>query len=135
MLKKLKTWIFKDKVKAVIFDYDGVLNDSLDVIRGLYNEFYRRGLTNLHFKDNEEFSNFFQGDMYKNMETAGMETTKENLDICDEVVKEFLSEVDPDAKLFFGISSLLQNLKSEGYKLGIVSNGNKGVIESKTTRS
>ncbi len=27
-------------IKAVIFDYDGVLNDSLDVIRRLYDEFY-----------------------------------------------------------------------------------------------
>jgi len=131
MLKKLKTWISRKKIKAVIFDYDGVLNDSLDIIRQLYNELHRRGITNLHFKDNKEFSNFFQGDLYKNIEAAGMELTAKNIKINDAVTKEFLSEADPNAKLFFGISSLLQNLKSEGYKLGIASNGNKVLIESK----
>ncbi len=131
MLKKLKTWIFKKKTKAVIFDYDGVLNDSLDIIRQIYNEFYKRGVTNLYFKDNQEFSNFFQGDMWKNMEDAGMELTQENKDKCNEIVKEVLNKLDPAVKLYPGINYLLLRLTAEGYKIGIVSNGNREIIKSK----
>jgi len=131
MLKKLKTWIFRKKVKAVIFDYDGVLNDSLPIIRKLYNEFYERGITNLYFKDDPAFTDFFQGDMWKNMENAGMKITKENKDLCNSVVKEVLAVEDPKVKLFEGIDGLLLNLKDDGYKIGIASNGNREIIISK----
>ncbi len=131
MLKKLKTWIFRKKVKAVIFDYDGVLNDSLSIIKGLYNEFYKRGITNIYFKDDKEFTDFFEGDMWKNMEAAGMEVNKENKDLCNKVVKEVLTATDPKVKFFEGIDSLLLKLKGEGYKIGIASNGNKEIIISK----
>lgn len=128
MLKKLKTWIFRKRIKAVIFDYDGVLNDSLSTIKDLYNEFCRRGMTNLYFKDDQEFTDFFQGDMWNNMEAAGMEITEENKSLCNKVVKGFLAITDPDVRFFDGADSLLLKLKSEGYKIGIASNGNKDII-------
>lgn len=131
MLKKLKTWIFRKKVKAVIFDYDGVLNDSLTIIKDLYNEFYKRGITNLYFKGDQEFTDFFEGDIWKNMESAGMRVNKENKDLCNEVVKEVLTASDPKVRFFEGIDGLLLKLKSEGYKIGIASNGNKEIIVSK----
>ncbi len=131
MLKKLKTWIFRKKVKAVIFDYDGVLNDSLSIIKDLYNEFYKRKITNRLFKDDLALTDFFEGDMWKNMEAAGMEVNKENKDLCNKVVKEVLAATDPNVKFFEGIDSLLLKLKGEGYKIGIASNGNKEIIISK----
>jgi len=131
MLKRLKTWIFRKKIKAVIFDYDGVLNDSLDIIREMYNEFYRRGFTNIYFKDNQEFSNFFQGDTYANMESAGMELTKENKEKANAMVKEVLPSLDAKVGFFEGADDLLRKLESDGYKLGIVSNGDKDVISDK----
>ncbi|MBM3200356.1 HAD family hydrolase [Candidatus Woesearchaeota archaeon] len=131
MLKKLRTWIFRKKTKAVIFDYDGVLNDSLDIIRQLYNEFYARGVTKLYFKDNQEFSDFFEGDMWKNMRSAGMEVTQENKDKCNTIIKEVLHKLDPDVKLYPGVNYLLLKLCAHGYKIGIVSNGNREIIKSK----
>lgn len=128
MLRKLKTWIFR---KAVIFDYDGVLNDSISIVRELYNELYRRGVINRCFKSDEEFSYFFQGDMHKNLEVAGMELTEENIKINDALVKEVHPSLDKNAKLYKGVDELLLKLKHEGYKLGIVSNGDRAVIQAK----
>lgn len=114
-----------------MFDYDGVLNNSMNIIRELYNEFHRRGFTKIYFKDDIEFSRFFQGNINKDMEACGMEPSEENFRKCDEIVKEFLDSADKNAPLYPGIDSLLRKLKSDGYKLGIVSNGRKEVIQAK----
>lgn len=116
------------KIKAILFDYDGVLNDSLDVIRELYNEFYRRGITKLYFKDNQEFSDFFQGDPHKNLENAGANLTDDMIKKCDAIVKEVMSSLDKKAVFFENADNLLLKLKNERYKIGIVSNGYKDTI-------
>ena len=126
MLRRLRT--LTSKIKAILFDYDGVLNDSLDVIRELYNEFYRRGITKLYFKDNQEFSDFFQGDPHKNLENAGANLTDDMIKKCDAIVKEVMSSLDKKAVFFENVDNLLLKLKNDGYKIGIVSNGYKDTI-------
>lgn len=134
MPKKLGTWIYRKRLKAIMFDYDGVLNNSMRIIRALYNEFHRRGFTKVYFKDDIEFSKFFEGNINKDMIACGMEPTEENFRKCDGIVKEFLDSADKNVPLYPGIDDLLHNLKSDGYKLGIVSNGNKEVIQAKLRR-
>lgn len=129
MLKKLKTLIFKERAKAVIFDYDGVLNNSLAQLRTVWNEFYKRGISNKYFETDEEFSNYFQGDPVKNLTVVGV--TEEDLKKCDDIIREVLPDLDKEAELYDGIESLMKVLKSEGYKIGIVSNGLKPMIEYK----
>ena len=134
MLKKLKTWIFRNKIKAIIFDYDGVLNDSLEALRLLYNEFYRFGFIHTYFKDDVQFSKFFQGDCHKNMEAAGMELTEENIKKADEFVKKVLPPLDDKASFYEGVAKLIHRLKDDGYRLAIVSNGYEPVISAKLKR-
>jgi len=129
MLRRLR--ILTSKIKAVIFDYDGVLNDSLDVIREMYNEFHRRGIIKISFKDNHEFSNFFVGDPHENLKNAGAKLTPKLIKECDDLVKELIPGLDEKAGFYEGADNLLLKLKDDGYKLAIVSNGEKGTIISK----
>lgn len=129
MLRKLKTLIFKGRAKAVIFDYDGVLNDSLLALRTVWNEFYKRGLSKKYFETDAEFSNAFQGDPKKNLLCVGVR--EENLSLCDKVIRETLPGLDKDMKLYPGVWMLISMLKQDGYKIGIVSNGIREAIEYK----
>lgn len=126
MLKKLKTLIFKDKIKAVIFDYDGVLNNSLSDLRKVWNEFYNQGISTKYFETDKEFSNCFQGDPMKNLLSVGV--SKENISKCHNIIREMLPELDKEAELYPGVDNLLKKLKNKGYKVGIVSNSLKDMM-------
>jgi len=119
------------KIEAIIFDYDGVLNDSLDVIRELYNEFHRLGITTKKFNTNKEISEFFHGDPHTNLERAGAKLSPELIKRCDKIVKKFIPKTDKHALFYDDADKLLIKLKDDGYRISIVSNGDKGAIKYK----
>ncbi len=129
MLKKLKTLIYDTEIKAVIFDYDGVLNNSLHSIRAVWNEFYNQRLSTTYFETDKEFSNYFQGDTKKNITDAGV--AEEDVPKCQNIIREFLPGFDKEAELYLGTDSLIRELKKKDFKIGIVSNSLKPMIEDK----
>lgn len=119
------------RIQAVIFDYDGILNDSLGIITELFNEFHKAGLTKTFFRDVAEFSNFYKEDYLENLQNAGMELTEENMNKAFTIAKAQIPLLDKKAELFPGADTLLLRLKQDGYKTGIVSNGYKEAIQTK----
>ena len=128
MLRKLRT--LTSRKKAVIFDYDGVLNDSFRTIYILYNEFYKRGISNMHFSSFEEFRDFFHGDISFNMQRIGIgdEAGRQK---SEQVIRELLPGLDQGNRMYDGIEDAIKSLHSNGYKIGIVSNSMKEVIDNK----
>lgn len=105
------------------------MNNSLSTLKIVWNEFYNRGLSTTYFETDKEFSNFFQGDPTKNLTTAGI--AEEDIEKCRDIIRELLPELDKETKLYSGIKGLIKEFKKRGYKLGVVSNSLKEMIEYK----
>lgn len=110
----------------IIFDYDGVIADSLDYVVSVYNKLSPKyGLEKL--KNKEEFTELFNGNFFDGLKEAG---------IKDEVSKPFLSEMADElannvenTPVFNGMKDALKEL-SEKYRLIIITSNLKRVIES-----
>ncbi len=117
------------KVKTVIFDYDGVLNDSLSCLKETWNELYRQNLSKKFFRTDEEFSNYFHGDPKRNIIEVGV--LEEDIPKCNKIIRDFLPSLDKNACLYDGIPELIKSLKEKGYTIGVVSNALKEMVEYK----
>ena len=119
------------KTKAIIFDYDGVLVDSLDVVHEIYKEiikYYDKPL----FRDVKKNIDSYDVDWKKTLEKVGI-TKKEDLEKIKNIYKKHF-EINKDlTKQIPGMKKVLEKLKGN-YRLAVASNNFKNLIEDMLKR-
>jgi len=109
----------------IIFDYDGVIVDSLDLVIEIYNELAPQyDLEKL--KEKEEFTKFFDHNFFQGLKENGI-----GPEVYEGLLKEMadrLAREVKDAPLFEGIKEVLKKLSQE-YRLLIITSNLSYVIE------
>ncbi len=104
---------------VLIFDYDGVLIDSLDIFMKHFLDSCKKfNITQI--KDKEDFLNIFNGNMYENMYKLGI-SKEEILKVVLNVKKELIKDQDK-IKLFEGIKDVLEELSNDNILVVVTSN-------------
>lgn len=110
----------------IIFDYDGVIADSLDYVISLYNDLSSKyGLPKL--KNQEEFTELFDGNFFEGLKENGID-----LKVSQELLPEMADQMAQNADktpVFKGVKKVLEEL-SQNYKLMIITSNLSRVIES-----
>jgi phosphoglycolate phosphatase len=105
-----------------LFDFDGVLSDSLD----LYAEAVRRCLERIGtpiVKNREDYLVLFEGNFYESMAARGVD-----LAAFAQAAKEIMPGIDYDAMLpFDGLLPVLESLKKDHLLAVISSNGSRTI--------
>lgn len=111
------------KPKAVIFDWDGVLMDSLGAVFNVYDKIFARiGTRRL---TEEEFLALQSPNWYEFYQKVGV-PERFWKDIDKEWVRLYKEE---DPHLYPDALSCLKALKKSGFRLALVSNGSKGRVD------
>ena len=102
-----------NKISTILFDWDGTLAQTLEIWLKTFKEAYAK--VGVHPSDKDISSKFGKWDAYIDLgvDPKDFETYNKHL----EVVYERLETVE----LYPGAKELLQELKKDGYKLGLVS--------------
>lgn len=105
-----------------LFDFDGVLSDSLD----LYSEAVARCLERIGtpiVKSREDYLALFEGNFYESMAARGVD-----LAAFTRAAKEIMPGIDYDAMLpFDGLIPVLESLKGDHRLVIVSSNGSKTI--------
>lgn len=111
-------------VKEIIFDFDGTISDSFEMIVSIFTKFKSElGLNEFGQKETEIYKTEGIEGVLKKSKVSILKITK----IINEMRKE-VNETILKAKPFVGIVSVLNKLKSKGFSLGIMStNGEKTI--------
>lgn len=116
------------KIKAVIFDYDGVIVNSLKIVFEVYKAISRK-LNKVEFQSPEQLSNSFDGDWRKLYEKMGVNNKAEER-IATDTYASMLFESVSKIPVIPGMSEAIHTLAGK-YKMGIVTNTQKGFIVDK----
>ncbi|MBD3310718.1 HAD-IA family hydrolase [Candidatus Woesearchaeota archaeon] len=112
-------------IKAILFDYDGVLVDSLDIMWKAYKEVAKLIGYNMRYRRKK---NFLDNDW--NITLKRMGVTKKNYDEALKVWYDYYYEHEPHAKVFEGMRPVLTEL-GKRYKLGVASDNRTVRIKKK----
>lgn len=115
------------RVKAIIFDWDGVIVDSLPANLEIY-EVIEKKLDKKIFADNANGDDF-ELDWREHFIRVNIKDEKTHKRAAA-IYHEELKKLEKDIKLFPGIEKVI-NVLNKNYKLGIVSNTNSEAIERK----
>ncbi len=113
-------------IKAVIFDYDGVLVDSLKPLFLCWKKITHDLDANVKITDIEQYKKLFMNNVVAMLESVGL--SEKDLDFSKDAYFESL-EKNP-VLIFDGIKELLSSLAKK-YRLAIVSGSNEKVIKDK----
>lgn len=109
----------------IIFDYDGVIADSLDFVIAIYNDLAPKyDLEKI--KDKKEFTEFFNGNFFKGLDEAGIDP-----EVSEKFLKDMtdqLAEHTEKTPFFKGIKEVLEEL-SEKYELLIITSNLSRVVQ------
>lgn len=115
--------------RAVIFDFDGVIVDSLNSIY----EIYRIMATSIPFRLPESprklADMFGEGNFYALFRNLGI-VSKEDSEKAIEIFLENEKRIYENSGIFPGIMGVIEKLKSGGYLLGVVSNNWQSQLEA-----
>ncbi len=117
----------KHKLKAVLFDMDGVIIDSFDASYKIFNELRKKrklGMMSIEEYRKSVWGGFFADNVKKHLKTndvAGIETYH----------KKLISKYKNDVKLMPGAKKVLKAIKKKNIKIGLVTNTLRGQTEDK----
>ena len=114
-------------LKVIIFDFDGTLADTIDILLSITN----RLSAEFGFKSatKEELTQLSNLTSWQILRYSGISIFKVPL-LIRKLKAELRSEI-PNIQLFPGIKEVLQNLKNSGFQLGIItSNSRENVLAS-----
>jgi len=112
--------------KVLLFDYDGVVVDSLPIIVSTYNKLFKKHRLNLHYSE-EEFSEFYICNFHESLAKAVPADILPT--ILDEKGEIFVNR-NADFKIFPGIIKILKKLSENNHVIIITSNTTKFVQEN-----
>lgn len=113
-------------MNILLFDYDGVIVDSLEVfMERVISTCKRYGSHNIHSK--EDFLNLFNGNFYEKLLESGIPEDK-----FPRMILDFQTglEEQKNIKLFDGIREMLEKLSKENRLIIITSNSTRVIEES-----
>ena len=116
-------------IKAVIFDLDGTLLNTLDDLYLAFN--YAIKSFGYPERSKEEIKSFVGNGIKKAIERAvNNNVTEEELIKITEVFKDYYQKnMYKNTKAYYGVLQMLSELKSLGYKIGVVSNKYDGAVK------
>ena len=119
------------RFKAVLFDWDGTLYDSIGASFKIYEELFKK-YANLNLTC-DYFRKTFIVNYHQYYLMHGIPESK-----WDEVDNHWLKrfhEMEKDIHLFPGVKELLGRLKEKGMRIGLVSNGTGGRIKKEMDKN
>jgi len=112
------------RFKAVIFDWDGTLFDSVKHAMKVYKRLFKiLGIDGVRWKD---FREEFKADYHKYYAEKGI--PKAAFEAVDALWIQLYNEGSKGLRLVNGAKAMLRKLKKRNVKLGIVSNGSRSRI-------
>lgn len=117
-------------MKALLFDFDGVILDSRDALIRIFSRICTDyGISR---KRIEDFNSFIESDYKKTLEKLGLSETA-MLEDCIGIYRKQMLEYLPKLSLYKGVASVIREL-SEKHKLAIVSNNYTSIIKGKLSQ-
>jgi pyrophosphatase PpaX len=117
--------------KAVLFDWDGTLYDSIDASFKIYEELFKK-YANMDLTC-DYFRKTFIVDYHKYYLMHGIPESKW-AEVDGHWLKRF-HDMEKDIHLFPGVNELLARLKEKGVRIGLVSNGTGGRIKKEMDKN
>lgn len=111
----------EEKIKGIIFDYDGVIGDTFHVVLKTHNKLVER-LGQGKKMTEQEFRNANFTDWKRFYKEQGI--TEENMENLTPLFLEEFMKMINDTALFDGIGDVIKHLSSD-FQLSIVSNGDR----------
>jgi len=113
----------------IIFDYDGVIADSFDVVLKIFNNICEK--YGIKKQKKHEFKEMYKQNFFEGMKQKGMK--KESMDEFDNDYKKTAKIKEDKVELFDGIKEVINKL-SEKYDLFIVTSNFKSIVEKDLKR-
>ena len=114
--------------EAILFDWDGVLADSVNIGFAIHQEIGKKFGFH-YFRSLQQYRKKCTGD-YRSL-YASLGATQTTILAMELFFLQEQKKYRDTLKLFGGVKSILKNLVMKGYKLGIVSNNNGSFITQK----
>lgn len=115
-----------NKEKLLIFDFDGVIADSMKLVKVFYNKIHKK--YHLPYANNEKvISDLFHKNVYEGLADAGL--PKEKARDFLEDMKKMTFENEDSYEPFEGIKESLYYLYKKGYLIAIISSNHTDIID------
>ncbi len=110
----------------IIFDYDGVIADSLETVISIYNKLASEYKLE-KISDKKDFTELFNGNFFIGLNQSGIDPQVAN-NLLEEIADGLASKAK-EIPLFSGVKEVLEKL-SQNYKIMIITSNLSRVIES-----
>lgn len=115
-------------VTAVIFDFDGVLVNSLDMVYEIYGEIATR-LNLRKIESLTRFQDLFAGHWHPQLEYMGVDMKNPKMiQAVEDIFKEMHEKLQHTVKLYPGAFDTLAAVKKKNYPIGLVSSNYRKAI-------
>lgn len=113
--------------KLLLFDFDGVIADSMGLVRIFYNKIHKK--YNLPYAyDERDISKLFYKNVYEGLADAGLDPKKARAFLDD--MKTMTFENETLYEPFEGIGDVLRKLHNDNHLMGIISSNHTTIIET-----
>ncbi|MBI3485789.1 HAD-IA family hydrolase [Candidatus Daviesbacteria bacterium] len=117
-----------DKKQVILFDFDGTIANTIDIVSEIYNKFAPSyGFKTIDKKEMIHIKSLSPLQILKDLRKSWLSFIK--LPFFIKKIEGELNRQMESVKFYPGIIELLKRLKSEGYKLGIISSDTKKNIK------